>query len=465
MARLSPDTRHGEDLEDERVMSETDTSAAEAVGERDDPDKSPRVANRENIVQRAELSNFDIVKHYFTVAADRLGMPDDVRAVLMSAYREVQVQIPVRLQDGKIHVYSGYRVQHNGARGPYKGGVRFHPEVDLDEVRALASLMSWKTAIAGIPYGGAKGGVNCPASELGEPELQKITRSFISKIEKVLGPTRDIPAPDVNTNAQTMAWMMDEYGKLHGHTPAIVTGKPIALGGSYGREAATGRGVVYMFREAAPTVGLRPDETTVVVQGFGNVGSWAARIIHQLGAKVVGVSDAFGAIRCEAGVDPDALHAHVVAGGLLVQFPGVEEITPDELLEIECDVFIPAALGGMIHAGNADRLNCKMIIEGANSPTTPTADEILNEKGVFVVPDVMANAGGVVVSYFEWVQNLQHFRWDERDVNDKLGTIMRRAYREVAARVKEDDPVPLRVAAYELGIERVLEAARMRGYI
>ena len=446
-------------------MSDTDTSAAEAVGERDEPDKSPRVANRENVVQRAEVSNFDIVSHYFTVAADRLGMEDDVRAVLMSAYREVQVQIPVRLSDGKIHVYSGYRVQHNGARGPYKGGVRYHPEVDLDEVRALASLMSWKTAIAGIPYGGAKGGVNCPASELGEAELQKITRSFISKIEKVLGPTRDIPAPDVNTNAQTMAWMMDEYGKLHGHTPAIVTGKPIALGGSYGREAATGRGVVYMFREAAPTIGLRPDETTVVVQGFGNVGSWAARIIHQLGAKIVGVSDAFGAIRCEAGVDPDELHAHIVDGGLLAQFPGVEEITPDELMEIECDVFIPAALGGMIHAGNADRMACKMIIEGANSPTTPTADEILNDKGVFIVPDVMANAGGVVVSYFEWVQNLQHFRWEEREVNDKLGTIMRRAYREVAARAGEIEGTPLRVAAYQVGIERVLEAARMRGYI
>jgi glutamate dehydrogenase (NAD(P)+) len=446
-------------------MSETETTAAEAVGERDHPDKSPRVANRENVVQRAEVSNFDIVNHYFTVAADRLGMDDDVRAVLMSAYREVQVQIPVRLGDGKIHVYSGYRVQHNGARGPYKGGVRFHPEVDLDEVRALASLMSWKTAIAGIPYGGAKGGVNCPASELGEAELQKITRSFIAKIEKVLGPTRDIPAPDVNTNAQTMAWMMDEYGKLHGHTPAIVTGKPIALGGSYGREAATGRGVVYMFREAAPTVGLRPDETTVVVQGFGNVGSWAARIIHQLGAKIIGVSDAFGAIRCDAGVDPNELHAHVASGGLLAEFPQVERITPDELLEIDCDVFIPAALGGMIHAGNADRLACKMIIEGANSPTTPTADEILHEKGIFVVPDVMANAGGVVVSYFEWVQNLQHFRWDEREVNDKLGTIMRRAYREVAARAAEEDGAPLRVAAYQVGIERVLEAAHTRGYI
>lgn len=430
-------------------MTDTDTTAVAAA----------------KIVQRAEVSNFEIVSHYFTAAADRLGIDDDVRAVLMTAYREVQVQIPVRLSDGTLRVYSGYRVQHNGARGPYKGGVRFHPEVDLDEVRALASLMSWKTAIAGIPFGGAKGGVNCPAGELGEAELQTITRSFISKISKVLGPTRDIPAPDVNTNAQTMAWMMDEYGKLNGHTPAIVTGKPIALEGSYGREAATGRGVVYMFREAAPSLGLRPDETTVVIQGFGNVGSWAARIIHQLGCRVVGVSDAHGAIRSDAGIDPDALQAHVVAGGTLVEFPGVEEVTPDELLEIPCDVFIPAALGGMIHAGNADLLRCRVVIEGANSPTTPMADDILGEKGIMVIPDVMANAGGVVVSYFEWVQNLQHFRWDEREVNDKLGTIMRRAYREVAARVKEDDDVPMRVAAFELGIERVLVAARTRGYI
>jgi glutamate dehydrogenase (NAD(P)+) len=451
-------------MTDDGVPTATEDQAAGAGGDQADPDRSPRTANRAAKAQRAEVSNYDIVTHYFDAAADRLGVQDDLRAVLSSAYREVQVQIPVRLTDGQIHVFSGYRVQHNGARGPYKGGVRYHPEVDLDEVRALASLMTWKTAIAGIPFGGAKGGVNCPAGELERSEVEKITRSFMDKIEKVLGPTRDIPAPDVNTNAQVMAWMMDEYGKLHGHSPAIVTGKPIALEGSYGREAATGRGLVFCYREAAPQLGLTPSETRFVIQGYGNVGSHAARIMQQLGCRMVGASDADGAIRSDAGIDANALAAHVDTGGRLPDFPGAEPISPEDLLGIACEVFIPAALGGMIHAANADDLDCKVVIEGANSPTTPTADQILSDKGVFIVPDVMANAGGVVVSYFEWVQNLQHFRWDEREVNDRLGTIMRRAYRECLARSREDE-VPLRVACFELGIERVLEAAQLRGYI
>jgi glutamate dehydrogenase (NAD(P)+) len=429
-------------------------------------DLSPRVANRAPKEAAAELSNFEIVSHYFDLAADRLGMEPDLRAVLRSAYREVQVQIPIRCIDGKIHVYSGYRVQHNGARGPYKGGVRYHEQVDLDEVRALAALMTWKTAVVGVPFGGAKGGVNCPADRLSEDELQKITRSFIDKIEKVLGPTRDIMAPDVNTNAQVMAWMMDEYGKLHGHTPAIVTGKPISLGGSLGREEATGRGIVYMFREAARVHGLRPDQTRIAVQGFGNVGSWAARIARELGCKLAGASDVSGAISSEAGIDPEALVAHIRAGGKLTDYsgPGVETMTHEQLIALDCDVLIPAALGGAIHADNAGSVRARMIIEGANSPTTPAADEILNEKGTFVVPDVLANAGGVVVSYFEWAQNLQHFSWGEREVNDKLGTLMRRAYREVSARAAHDR-VSMRVAAYELGIERVLQAASDRGYV
>ena len=416
-------------------------------------------------MSRAELSNWEIVNRYFDAAADRLGVPDDLREVLRSAYREVQVQIPVRLSDGKVHVFSGYRVQHNGARGPYKGGVRFHPEVDLDEVRALASLMTWKTAIVNIPFGGAKGGVNCDTRALHRSEVQRITRSFMDKIEKVLGPSRDIPAPDVGTNAQVMAWLMDEYGKLHGHTPAVVTGKPISLEGSHGREAATGRGLVYLFREAAPALGLTPPETRFVIQGYGNVGSWAARIMQQLGCRLVGASDADGAIRNDSGIDAAALAEHAAEGGAVPDFPGAEAIDPDELLEIPCEVFIPAALGGMIHEDNADRVAARMVIEGANSPTTPNADEILHERGVYVVPDVMANAGGVVVSYFEWVQNLQHFRWDEREVNEKLGTVMRRAYREVVARAKEEEGVALRLCAYEIGIERVLEAARTRGYV
>jgi glutamate dehydrogenase (NAD(P)+) len=451
-------------------MAKTET--AEAVGEREDPDKAPETVDRAKAQaedngkpgQRAEVSNLDIVRHYFDGACERMGLREDLRTVFWSPYREVTVQIPVKLSDDKVHVYSGYRIQHNGARGPYKGGVRFHPEVDIDEVRALASLMTWKTAVAGVPFGGAKGGVNCPAGELESGEVQKIARSFMDKIEKVLGPTRDIPAPDVNTNAQVMAWFMDEYGKLHGHTPAICTGKPIELEGSLGREAATGRGCVYMFREAAPQLGLSPADTTFAVQGFGNVGSWAARIMHQLGAKMIAVSDAHGAIRSDEGIDPDELQGFLDEGGKLHEYEGADAIDPDDLVAVECDVLIPAALGGMIHEGNADRINCRMLIEGANSPTTPAADAILNEKGTYVIPDVMANAGGVVVSYFEWVQNLQHFRWEEREVNDKLGTIMRRAYREVNARAKEEG-IPLRDASYLVGIERVVEAARIRGYV
>jgi glutamate dehydrogenase (NAD(P)+) len=450
-------------------MAETDTRTP--VGEREDPDKSPQAVEQAKVegggrapAQHAEISNLEIVRHYFEIACEHLGLADDLRVVFWTPYREITVQIPVKLADGKVHVYSGFRIQHNGARGPYKGGVRFHPEVDIDEVRALASLMTWKTAVAGVPFGGAKGGINCPARELSPSELQQIARSFMDKIEKVLGPTRDIPAPDVNTNAQTMAWFMDEYGKLHGHTPAICTGKPIALEGSYGREAATGRGCVYMFREAAPHLGLSPADTAFVVQGYGNVGSWAARIMQQLGARMVAVSDANGAIRSDEGIDANELYEHISSGGRITEFPGAEEIDPSDLVAVPCDVFIPAALGGMIHEHNADRMQCKVLVEGANSPTTPKADGILREKGVYIIPDLMANAGGVVVSYFEWVQNLQHFRWDEREVNDKLGTVMRRAYREVSARAKEER-LDLREAAYLVGIERVVDAARTRGYV
>jgi len=450
-------------------MAETDTR--DAVGNRENTDKSPQAVEQAKVeaggrppAQRAEVSNLEIVRHYFELAADRLRLADDVRVVFWTPYREVTVQIPVRLADGKVHVYSGYRIQHNGARGPYKGGIRFHPEVDIDEVRALASLMTWKTAVAGVPFGGAKGGVNCPAGDLEPAELQKIARSFMDKIEKILGPTRDIAAPDINTNAQTMAWLMDEYGKLHGHTPAICTGKPIALEGSYGREAATGRGCVYMFREAAPHLGLSPADTTFAVQGYGNVGSWAARIMQQLGARMVAASDAHGAIRSDAGIDANALHDHISGGGVITEFPGVDRIDAEDLIAVPCDVFIPAALGGMIHEHNADRMQCKVLVEGANSPTTPAADRILRDKDVYIIPDVMANAGGVVVSYFEWVQNLQHFRWDEREVNDKLGTVMRRSYREVSSRAKEEG-IDLRQAAYLVGIELVVEAARTRGYI
>jgi glutamate dehydrogenase (NAD(P)+) len=325
--------------------------------------------------------------------------------------------------------------------------------------------MTWKTAIVDIPYGGAKGGVNVDPGKLESRELQAVARSFMDKIEKVLGPQRDIPAPDVGTNAQVMAWLMDEYGKLHGHTPACVTGKPIALEGSFGREAATGRGVVQVFKEAAPEIDLDPSDATFVLQGFGNVGAWAGRLMQELGSRMVGVADATGAIANSDGIDAEKLAAHVRDGGTVTDFDsGAEEIDPDDLVALECDVFIPAALGGMLHSENADRMRCRMIVEGANSPTTPKADEILNGNGVCIVPDVLANAGGVVVSYFEWAQNLQHFRWGEDEVNEKLGAIMRRAFGEVAERARENG-TPMRPAAYELGIERVVEAASTRGYI
>jgi glutamate dehydrogenase (NAD(P)+) len=435
-----------------------------AVGRRAHPDKSPRVANRAPDGGAAETSGFDTVSHYFDVAADGLKVPEDLRTVIRTGYREVQVQIPVRLLDAGVHVFSGYRVQHNGARGPFKGGIRYHERVNLDEVRALAALMTWKTALLDIPFGGAKGGVNCPAKDLDRSELQQITRSFVDRIAGLLGPTRDIPAPDAGTDAQVMAWIMDEYAKLHGDAPAVVTGKPISLGGSHGREAATGRGVVYAYREAARALGLHPDATRVVVQGFGNVGSWAARIITQLGCRLIGVSNTSGAIYSEAGIDPDALATHLATGGKLVDYPNIETITADELMSLDCEVLIPAALGGAIHARNADSISARIVIEGANNPTTPAADRILCEKGVIVVPDVLANAGGVVVSYFEWVQNLQHLSWDEHEVNNKLGASMRRAYRQVEERAKRGKAVSLRVAAYELAIERVLEATRLRGY-
>ena len=426
-------------------------------------DLSPRVANRAAFTRPAEISSFEIVNHYFELAAERLGLADDLKAVLRSSYREVQIQVPIRRKDGKIHVYSGYRVQHNGARGPYKGGVRYHPDVELDEVRALAMLMTWKTGIVNVPYGGAKGGINCPP-DLDKDELEAVTRKFIQTIDNVIGPMRDIPAPDVNTNAQVMAWMMDEYGKLHGHTPACVTGKPIALGGSYGREAATGRGLVVVLGEAAPRIGVHVRNMRVAIQGFGNVGSWAARILVELGAKVVAVQDQHGEVRNDAGIDVEALIAHVRAGEHIEAFAGADAVRAEDFLATPTDVFIPAALGGMLHGDNADLLDTKMIVEGANSPTTPKADRMLTEKGVEIVPDVLANAGGVVVSYFEWVQNLQHFRWDEREVNEKLANVMRRSYREVDERARADD-VPLRIAAYMIGMERVVEAASTRGYV
>ena len=415
-------------------------------------------------VTPAEVSNFEIVSHFFDEAADGLGLDDDVREVLRTSYREVQVQLPVDLPGGTQQVFRGYRVQHNGARGPYKGGLRFHPQVDLDEVRALAQLMTWKTAIARVPFGGAKGGVNCDAANLDRATLEQLTRKLVDRLHHVLGPHRDIPAPDVGTDQHVMGWFMDEWGKLEGHQPACVTGKPMSLGGSHGRGAATGRGLVEVLKEAARHEELDLDGARVVVQGFGNVGQHLARLAQEDGCRIVGVQDATGSIHHPEGLDIPALREHVAGGGALTEFDAVDAVSRREFLELECEVFVPAALGGMIHAENAGLLRCRVVLEGANSPTTPRADDILADRGIAVVPDVVANAGGVVVSSFEWVQNLQHVHWSAEEIDERLSATMRRAYAEVAARA-ERDGTPLRTAAYALGIERVLEAATDRGYI
>src|SRR3954447_5633066 len=412
----------------------------------------------------AEVSNYEIVSEFFEQAADRLELDEHVREVLRSSYRELRVQLPLRRDDGTLEVYSGYRVQHNGARGPYKGGIRFHPEVDLDEVRALAQLMTWKTALTGVPFGGAKGGIDCPADQMSPGELERLTRDFVDRLDKLLGPQRDIPAPDVNTDAQVMAWMMDEFGKLHGHSPAAVTGKPISLGGSQGRASATGRGIIFCLREAAPAVDVSPTGARLAIAGAGNVGSWTARIAHQLGAKVVAIGDVHGGLRNDDGIDVPALFEHLEHGGVVPEHDGGERIDPEDVLATPCDVLVPAALGGMIHAQNVDLLDCRMVIEAAKGPVTPRADRALADRGVLVVPDVLANAGGVIVSYFEWVQNLQHMRWDEREVNERLGATMHQAFAEVARRSEADDS-SLREAAYVLAIERVVDAARTRGYL
>lgn len=412
----------------------------------------------------AESSCLETVNHHVDSAAERLGLSDDIHSVIRGSYRETAVQVPLKLANGDVQMYTGFRVQHSGARGPYKGGLRYHENVDLSEVRAMASLMSWKTAIADLPFGGAKGGVNCPANELSRSETQSVTRTFMNKISKVLGPTRDIMAPDLGTDAQVMAWLMDEYGKMHGHTPAIVTGKPISLGGSYGREQAPARGLVYLFREVAREVGLIPSGARVAIQGFGQVGSWTARLMQQLGCTIVAISNRSGAIKSARGIDAEACHRFLAEGGKLVEYRDADAIDREELIAQECDVLVPAAIAGTINEQSAGRLNCRILLEGANGPTTPAADDVLGSKGVLVIPDVMANAGGVVVSYFEWVQNLQNLRWEEREINDRLGTIMRRAYRNVRDRAARSG-LPLRETAFELGIERVVEAERLRGYI
>lgn len=415
----------------------------------------------------ARENPFHIAQQQFDKAAALLDLPSSIHAILRVPNRELTVHFPVKLDDGSTKVFTGYRVQHNLGRGPAKGGIRYHPQVDLDEVRALAMWMTWKCALVNIPYGGAKGGVIVDPGKMSMSELERMTRRFATEISILLGPDKDIPAPDVNTNAQIMAWIMDTISMHEGHTvTSVITGKPIGVGGSLGRSDATGRGVSLMVREWAASQRRDPGQLKVVVQGFGNVGGVAARLLDEMGCKVVAVSDASGGYYRANGLDLSDMRRYVEKHPrrLLEGYNarGVEWITNSELLELPCDVLVPAALENQLTELNAGRVRAKLIVEGANGPTTPGADAIFEDRGITVVPDILANAGGVTVSYFEWVQGLQSFFWDEKDINSKLERIMVNAFEQVNTMAQERD-VSLRMAAYLLAVRRVADATLTRG--
>ena len=397
-------------------------------------------------------------------SAGRLDLSSEVVDLLRSSWREVRSQLPVRMDDRKLRIFEGYRVQHNGARGPYKGGVRFHPKADLDEVRALAMLMTYKCALMDLPFGGAKGGVMCDPARMSQTELNRLTRVYTEHIGMVLGINRDIPAPDMGTNAQTMAWMMDAYGQRYGYTPGIVTGKPVELGGSYGREQATGRGVATCMLAYSRTEQQQPSDIRVAIQGYGNVGSWTARIAREHGFKIIAVSDVKGGIYQAEGLDIAAVDRWFAVAGSVAGFTGATPITNEQLLELDCDYLVPAALGEVIDGSNASLVKARVLIEAANHPVTLAGDRILAERKVAVLPDVMVNAGGVTVSYFEWTQNIQQFRWSLERVNEELGRRMFTVFGDVMGRAGRDGTRP-RQAAFDLAVERVGKAILLRGFV
>lgn len=404
----------------------------------------------------------EATNYNFSRAAKLCGLTQRMERRLITPKRELKVECTIQLDDGSVGTFVGFRVQHDDSRGPMKGGIRFHHEVDPDEVNALASLMTWKTAVVDLPYGGAKGGITCDPTKLSLSEQQRLTRAFVEGIHDVIGPDTDIPAPDMGTSARTMAWIVDEYAKFHGWQPGVVTGKPIELGGSYGREAATGRGLLYALEAYLEDEGKKVGELTYSIQGYGNVGSWAARLIAEQGGKIVSVSDVGGAIKKPSGIDLAALDAHVREKKTVAGFGGGDVISGEQVLYEPCDVLVPAALGGVLHKGNAGEVRAKIILEGANHPVEPEADDVFEQKGIVALPDIFANAGGVTVSYFEWVQNRQHFRWDEDRVNAELRRIMRKAYADLRA-TRMRHSTSFRTAAFALAIERVAHATELRG--
>jgi len=396
-------------------------------------------------------------------AAEKINLNKNIWERLRHPRRCLIVSLPVMMDDGSLQVFEGYRVQHDYSRGPAKGGIRYHPDVTLDEVKALAAWMTWKCAVVNIPYGGAKGGVRCNPKEMSRGELERLTRRYASEILIIIGPDKDIPAPDVYTDAQVMAWIMDTYSVAHGHSvPGVVTGKPISLGGTLGRKEATGRGCVFTTKEAAKMLKMDLTKSTVAIQGFGNVGYSAAKIFHEMSAKVIAVSDSKGGIYNPEGLAPQKVLEAKQKGSSVIDYKEGDRITNEELLTMKCDVLVPAALENVITLKNAAKVQAKIIAEGANGPTAPEADEILQGNGVFVIPDILANAGGVTVSYFEWVQNIQEFFWSEDDVNRKLGEILVRSFDEVF-RVASEHKVTPRLAAYMLAVGRVAEAIELLG--
>jgi glutamate dehydrogenase (NAD(P)+) len=414
-------------------------------------------------IATAPINAWEVAQQQFDRAANKLNLDPGLRRVLREPRRELTVHFPVQMDDGSVEVFTGYRVQHNLGRGPAKGGIRYHPDVTLDEVKALAMWMTWKCAVVGIPYGGGKGGVVVDPKKLSRSELEHLTRRYATEISILIGPERDIPAPDVNTNAQTMAWIMDTYSMHVGYTvPAVVTGKPISLGGSQGRNEATARGTVYCIEEAAASLGMELDRARVVVQGFGNAGSIAASLLTEHGARILAVSDSQGGIHNPKGLDVGHVLNWKAEHGTVAGFPGSRAVTQAELLEVECDVLVPAALENVITGRNAERINTRIVAEAANGPTTPDADEILYKRGVFVIPDILCNAGGVTVSYFEWVQDLNRDFWNEATVNAKLREIMTQSFRDVASTSTREE-VDMRLAAYMLAVDRVASATAIRG--
>lgn len=410
----------------------------------------------------AGMTPSEATQQYLEKAAKILKIPPSLQKALFTPFREVKIECPLRRDDGTIETYVGYRVQHDSQRGPMKGGIRYHPEVEIDEVNALASLMTWKTAVVNLPYGGAKGGIAVDPKSLSATELERLSRTFMQRIHDVIGPTTDIPAPDMGTNSQTMAWFCDEYSKFHGYSPGVVTGKPIELGGSLGRDAATGRGCLMAAQAYFTDVGETVAGKTYAIQGFGNVGSWAARLIAEAGGRIVAVSDVTGGVRNAAGLDVPALVKHVKENGSLAGFGGGDAITAEAVLYEACDVLIPAALGGVLGKHNAGDVRAKVIVEGANHPTEPEADAIFQQRGIVVLPDIYANAGGVTVSYFEWVQNTQHFYWEEERVNTELGRVMQRAYGELRD-ARQRHGCDFRTAAFALALDKVGHATTLRG--